>query len=486
MLKIKKNTILLYCSIIYFACIAYLVIVTFSQIDLAVPTSSYSLQLCLQLMCCVFPIIIMWLAAYAWGSFFMTLFACMLSLLVMAKTSNGAFFLFPFFFLSIIGMLHYLKRSTKNIIVLNELEIERTTQEKNIIEKEYEGKNRALEIFLHKYADYSNLRTVIEDFSSTLELDKICEVIVRGALNTIGKGELVLLYIVDLNENSLSLRASKSVDRKRRTKIKKGDIFDQWVLKNKQQLLVNDVATDVRFDVQQSATGDILKSLMIAPLVYQSRVVGTLRVNSENIETFTIEDFRVFSIVSDLASAALSNAFLYQKTEELAIKDSLTGLYVHRYFKERLKEEYKRALLTNAPLTFVMADIDNFKSYNDNYGHAAGDIILKNVSRIIDEIASDRGIVARYGGEEFALLFPQCSIANATEISEAIRAAIQNEIFDLRGINTQITISMGVANIPLDTLDSFELIRIADERLYAAKKNGKNQVVYEGKLGHDA
>jgi len=475
----KKKLMLLICSVLLFALNSYLIILSFAQLSTTTINQNHLVQLSLQLFCCVIPMLMAWLSTITWMAVCIAAFASVVAFLVTAKTSNLAFLLFSVLFASVLIVLYFQKRTTKDLLVLNELEIERTVEEKNILEKEYEGKNRALEIFLHKYADYSNLRNVIEEFSSSLVLEKICDVIVRGTLNTIGKGELVLLYLVDLSESSLSLCSSKSIDRKRRTKIKKGDIFDQWVLKNKQQLMVNDISSDVRFDVQQTLVGDELKSLMIAPLVYQSRVVGTLRINAETVETFSIEDFRVFSIVAGLASAALSNAYLYQKTEELAIKDSLTGLYVHRYFKERLKEEYKRALLTNTSLTLIMADLDNFKSYNDRYGHTAGDIILKNVSRIIDETVKESGIVSRYGGEEFALLLPKCTIEQASECAEMIRSLIEKEVFDLRGINTGITISLGIANIPADTLDSEELIKVADSRLYTAKRTGKNQVVTE-------
>lgn len=400
-----------------------------------------------------------------------------MSILATVRTGSAFFLLFILYYLGLFLFLYFEQRKNKNNILMNDLEIERLVEEKNILEKEFSDKTQALESFLHKYADYANLRRVIDDFSSTLLMDKICDLIIKNVFDIIGKGELALLYLSDMEESSLSLKSSKSRDKKRRTKIKKGDIFDQWVLKNKQRLVVSDTTKDVRFDKELAASSGDVKSLIITPLVYSSRIVGTLRVNSEISGTFSTDDLRVLSIIGGIASSALSNAYLYQKTEELAIKDSLTGVYVHRYFKQRLKEEYKRALLTNTPLTMIMADLDNFKTYNDRYGHSAGDIVLKTVSTILKRVVGDNGFVARYGGEEFAVILPKTLKEEGCEIAERIRSEVEAAQPELRGITTTITMSIGVANLPQDTLDSQELIKFADNSLYEAKGSGKNRVV---------
>jgi diguanylate cyclase (GGDEF)-like protein len=484
----KNNFILRIFSSFLFLVITYIIILTFGLIS--EPTHNQNQQVTLSILLASYlsPLTLIWISAMPVWSLTLSGVAIIFSILTALKTLNIGFIFFGAYFMAVMAILFFYRRYTKETVVMHELEIERTIKERNILEEEFKKKNKALEIFLHKYADYANLRSVIENFSSTLSLDKICSVIVGATLNAIGKGDRVYLYLIDLDENSLCLRATKSIDRKRRSKNKKGDIFDQWVLKHIQQLMVNDITTDVRFDFQQNRIGDDLKSLMVAPLMYESRVVGTLRINSDLADVFTIEDFRVFTIIANLASAAVSNAILYQKTEELAIKDSLTGLFVHRYFRERLKEEYKRSLLTNAPLTLIMTDLDNFKSYNDQYGHTAGDLILKRVSQILFSIFNEEAIVARYGGEEFVVLIPKATSDDVLTDAEEVRKIIAAEAFELRGIKTKITLSMGIASIPADTLDSEELIKIADERLYAAKRSGKNtiKVKTETKQNEDA
>jgi len=123
-----------------------------------------------------------------------------------------------------------------------------------------------------------------------------------------------------------------------------------------------------------------------------------------------------------------------------------------------------------------MIDIDNFKSYNDNYGHVAGDIVLKVLSKVLEGF-SDRGIVCRYGGEEFSMLLPETSKRKARIVAEDIRKTIKEEVIDLRRTKTNVTVSIGVASFPQDAKVTDELILKADERLYKAKREGKDRVV---------
>lgn len=478
MVSFKQKTILTSIGVFLFIGTCICTISLFAKLTTPQDTTRYALHLVSVNFLFTFSILVFWIAALNWVALIASSLAVAIVILTAVKTNQSAFLIFIIYFFGLHVFMLWRHRVKKEILVINDLDIERANEEKNILEKAFNEKTKALESFLHKYADYSKLRNVIDVFASTLDLSRLCHLIVNEVIDFIQKGEYVLLYLVDIDEQSLSLVASKSSSKKRRSKVKKGDIFDQWVLRNKQQLLVSDIHKDVRFDNQTLSASDF-RGLISTPLIYEGRVVGTLRVNAEQEDIFSLDDLRVLSVIGNVASAALSNAFLYQKTEELAITDSLTGVYVHRYFKARLKEEYKRALITNAPLSLLMCDLDNFKTYNDRYGHTAGDIILKKVSALIGEIIGENGILARYGGEEFAVLLPRVSLHAGLEYAELIRNAIENEPFTLRGVNTGTSISIGVASIPTDTLDSEELIRKADVRLYAAKRSGKNKVIGE-------
>lgn len=164
--------------------------------------------------------------------------------------------------------------------------------------------------------------------------------------------------------------------------------------------------------------------------------------------------------------------------EELVKKDSLTNLYNHRYFYERLTAEFTISLCNKSPLSCLICDIDRFKNINDTYGHQAGDEILKSLATIfMHEIGTD-DVPSRYGGEEFAFILPHTDIRDAAVLGECIRQSVENNIFTFGDIAISVTISMGVASIPDNAAKThIELICFADEALYEAKQDGRNKTV---------
>jgi diguanylate cyclase (GGDEF)-like protein len=258
--------------------------------------------------------------------------------------------------------------------------------------------------------------------------------------------------------------------------MKKGGIFDRWAVKNMKSLLVKDVRKDFRFSVGGEEMKDDSTSLIIKPLIMESSVLGILRVDSPREAAFTQYELRILDIIGELAAVALQNARLYRQTEELAIKDGLTGLYVHRYFMERLEEEVKRALHSDSSFTLLMLDIDDFKDFNDKHGHIAGDAVLKNIGQILKSKASAGDIVARYGGEEFAFLVLNCAKKKAVKLADDIRKKIQTSPVILRRQKCSVTVSVGVAIFPEDAKLREDIIWEADKCLYKAKAEGKNAV----------
>lgn len=165
--------------------------------------------------------------------------------------------------------------------------------------------------------------------------------------------------------------------------------------------------------------------------------------------------------------------------EELIKKDGLTDLYNHRYFQDRLAEEFSRARRYDFPMSLIMLDIDHFKQINDNYGHQAGDAILRSLSQIVMASVRDVDIAARYGGEEFGLILPHTKLENSVILAQRIRERVQSNIFLFQENKIRVTISLGVASIPDNSPSSHaELIRFADEALYVAKNSGRNRVEF--------
>ncbi|MDP6685694.1 MAG: GGDEF domain-containing protein, partial [Candidatus Omnitrophota bacterium] len=181
----------------------------------------------------------------------------------------------------------------------------------------------------------------------------------------------------------------------------------------------------------------------------------------------------------DLGAASLVNAKLYQETLDLAITDGLTGLKLRRYFLDRLNEELSRSLREGLNCSFLMIDIDNFKDYNDRYGHTAGDMVLKALADVLRKKAPSLASIGRYGGEEFCICLPDTSKEKAKRIAGDIKRSISEEVIELRRVNTQITVSMGLATFPDDAKVADELIQSSDQRLYKAKRAGKNRVIWK-------
>ena len=160
--------------------------------------------------------------------------------------------------------------------------------------------------------------------------------------------------------------------------------------------------------------------------------------------------------------------------QALATIDGLTGLYNRRYFHEFLIREIKRADRYSHSLSVFMADIDDFKAYQDPYGHLVGDVALQYLAKIMSGAVRSEDIVARYGGEEFAVILPEVTKDTAAIIAERIRRAIEEAKDPLKGV---LTISIGVATYPADAKDREQLVGRADDALYAAKRAGKNATV---------
>ncbi|MDQ7093524.1 diguanylate cyclase [Desulfosporosinus sp. PR] len=167
---------------------------------------------------------------------------------------------------------------------------------------------------------------------------------------------------------------------------------------------------------------------------------------------------------------------LNQRLEFTARVDALTGLYNRRHIEERLKEDYEIFIRTGREFSVMLADIDFFKRVNDEYGHDAGDSVLKTLSNTIRAMVRDYDVIARWGGEEFLLLFPGLTNADAAERAEVIRKAIEEYNHTYNGRKLLVTLTIGVATIGRkDTID--DLIKRADDALYQGKNTGKNKVV---------
>ena len=193
---------------------------------------------------------------------------------------------------------------------------------------------------------------------------------------------------------------------------------------------------------------------------------------------FTIEQCDLLAYLTTQTAVSLENVALHRQIQRQAITDELTGLSNVRHFHELLDQEIERAQRFDNHIGLVMVDVDNFKSVNDTYGHPQGDLVLKEVARVLREQSRDIDFPARYGGEEMSVILPQTDIDGAAMLAERMREAIEElEVRRLDGQGVlKMTASFGVAALPGSATDKRYLIAVADEALYRAKDAGKNRV----------
>ena len=326
---------------------------------------------------------------------------------------------------------------------------------------------------------YASLKHSLDKFNQSLELNEVGESIVEETFKLFSGEARVVLYMIDQKTNMLEVLASRKKEDKLVIKEKNGDMFDAWVIAHDQALIVEDAEKDFRFDYERikEEISRPVGSVISAPLATESRFLGILRLESAQQGKFVSEDLRFLATVANLATMALENSLLYHHTEELAIRDGLTGLYLRRHLEERGKEEINYAQRKKSEISVLMIDIDHFKSCNDNYGHHFGDIVLMHIADLLKGMFKEReSIVCRYGGEEFAVLLLEAPKAEAARIAEGVRTSIRDGVIFLRRQPIKITVSIGVASFPKDAGNWLDLIKQADEALYKAKQSGRNRV----------
>jgi len=215
-----------------------------------------------------------------------------------------------------------------------------------------------------------------------------------------------------------------------------------------------------------------IRSAIFVPLKINKGIEYVFSILSFSRDTFSDEDKEIINFLKNQCEIVLERTEIYEREKERATKDSLTGLFNHRMFHQLLEERIKKGF----SFTLVMMDIDDFKKFNDFYGHPAGDKILLEISKILKENVEGKGFCARYGGEEFAICFDLPKDEGIRKCEE-IRKLIENWEFyidDATKIN--ITASFGIAGFPDDDKKKNLLIEKADKALYLAKRKGKNRV----------
>jgi diguanylate cyclase (GGDEF)-like protein len=325
-----------------------------------------------------------------------------------------------------------------------------------------------------------DLIEVAEAVVSSLDLDAVLKTILDSAMRFAGIPAGTIALYDDLRRE-FTLHAYAGVTRVlqlHRWELVPGGLTE-YVLDSRSIVYIEDLA-ESQFAVHSKVLKDGVRSVICIPLVLQNRILGIIYLDDFVPRKFDREKMDLLSVLASFAAMSIENAKLHNRTRLMAITDGLTGLYNHRYFHQIVAQELDRARRYEKPLSLIMMDVDDFKKFNDRYGHKNGDRVLATVGEIINETLRSVDCAFRYGGEEFVVLLPETRLDSAVEVAERLRENIETEAtVRVDDIGENVTVSIGVACFPFHGDTKEKLLDHVDELLYRAKSHGKNQVHYE-------
>ncbi len=377
-----------------------------------------------------------------------------------------------FFIMAFLNIFRRLNHYHKNITEQYQIELERILSQKNQKEKE-------LQVFKHKHKErkrqkyfWNQIASLCETVAEIREVKKLQKTVKRF-INRLYPQENTNLYLsaeIPLPGNNVFSRDNAD-----------GEYtgLEKYVTDLGAPCLVENKRSNTRFQKNSELDFEGL-SAIATPIISAEQAIGVLSITSSENSRFTAAGMNELSHLANLFRTALINVALYQKIRDMALTDSLTGLPKRSYFETRYSEECERATRADQKLTVAMMDIDHFKEINDQYGHPFGDEVLKRISEIIIQKVEKSGFPARYGGEEFVVIFPQTKLSTAKTKIEEIRMETELQSFVHQRNTIQVTLSGGLATYPEDVRNVEQLIEKADDRLYQAKENGRNQVCANG------
>ncbi|MFL5963531.1 MAG: diguanylate cyclase [Gaiellaceae bacterium] len=253
-----------------------------------------------------------------------------------------------------------------------------------------------------------------------------------------------------------------------------GEGITGWAVENRCPVWTNSAHLDPRVH-HIPGTPVEPEALIVVPLIARGALKGALNIYRIGEDAVFYEhEFELAKWFGDAAALAIDNAQVKARLEHLAQTDSLTGLYNHRFFHERLRSELTRASRASDPVAVLMFDLDDFKRVNDVYGHGAGDQLLVQVSRLALDTVRISDVVCRIGGEEFGVIMPSCDTADALTLAARFAERLRAVDFEPAG---HVTVSIGISQGPQHAMNPRELVACAEAAMMTAKARGKDQTV---------
>lgn len=305
----------------------------------------------------------------------------------------------------------------------------------------------------------------------------------------------VLLWARTSTEERLTLRAHVGVSRQGASAVHSLEPSErlscaaELVANRRQMLWVHDVAENM-MTRQLEAKFCYLnpKQACVLPLIVGDRVIGVLELVGRDGDIQFQHSKELFEVIAEHLSLAVNTCSMFESVERLATHDPMTGVANHRTLQSFLSARVNESERNGTQLGVVMLDVDHFRSFNEEEGHDAGDLVLKKVAEAIKETIRPYDLAARYGGEEFSIIMPGLNLDYTREVAERIRKRIEEiDYVTATGRTRHVTASLGVSSYPLNARDPAGLLKAADTALFRAKRAGRNRVeVFDGTMMNDA
>lgn len=266
-------------------------------------------------------------------------------------------------------------------------------------------------------------------------------------------------------------------------KFRKDSPILKWLIEKNEPLTWEVIQRALEFGGMRETDRNALRTMnieLLVPIKNRGNLVGIIALGKKMPDSsYSSEDIALLAKMGSESAAAVANAQIHAQTQARVHTDELTGLLSHGYFHQRIDEEISRCARFGSIFSVLFMDIDLFKSYNDAFGHLAGDDILKQIAHYIGALVRGIDIPFRYGGDEFAIILPEASLEDAYNVAERIRGRIQSEM-DSKGF--AVTCSIGVASWPTSGVTREAVIQAADSALYWSKHAGRNRVSVASEL----
>jgi diguanylate cyclase (GGDEF)-like protein len=335
---------------------------------------------------------------------------------------------------------------------------------------------------LEQYAQYLERRqeelklvnAVSAAASATLNLERILSSAVRSVADGL-HADRCSVGILDEDQTRIEIAAEHRPDGHPtavgvKMPLAGGSILTR-IITERRTISTDDALADARFsDVRAEMREMKVRGAVVVPLIAGGRVIGTISINSSGeARHFTDDEIAVLETVANQLALGVRNARLYGRAKDRANEDSLTGLYNHRYLHERLEYELLRARRAKQPLAIALFDLNNFKMFNDTFGHQAGDEVLRVVAMTLGMCLRGTDIAGRYGGDEFLVILPQADAPGAQMLLNRVRRKLEEQA--KAGFPpVPIELAAGIAVFPRDGQNKRELIAHADQTMYAEKR----------------